>query len=432
MQVNSYVKGGLSGATPDIATPSWLFVWTALLVFLFPVVVATTNGGGSYVYTLLVLPTLYFGRDWQNLSLWERRILLGFVVAFLAMSLSLVNSEDVRQGLKYLERYLRIVLMIPVYLMLRRYGFALGRVLGGGAIVAVLVMAAQGWYQVNWLGHEFASGYYHKIVFGDLAVLWGALAVVFALTMVRGGLGIGIAAIASAAALYASILSHTRGSWLFIPVFIFTLLWVYRKQFLASRQVVLGGVVAVFALMSVGIWQGERFVQGVERGAEDLRIFMQDPSAGTSWGIRLNLWRNTLLIVEGNPLLGTGLGDFHQDMRAMAADGRSWSTAVEDFGHAHSIYFDALANAGLVGLAATVVTYLLLPFMAFVRGLRRAVTSEQRFYAMGGLVTVLAFATFGLSEALWARNPFVNTYIICIVVFLAGVRSSRARLVKGE
>lgn len=432
MDVRDYASRTLTGTNPGVAMHRWLTWWTAALVFIFPVVVATTNGGGSYVYTLLVLPALYYGRHWQNLSLWERRILLGFVVALIAMSLSFINSEDIRQGLKYLERYLRFVLMIPVYLMMRRYSLALGRELGVGAIVACVVMAVQGGYQVSWVGHEFASGYYHKIVFGDLAVLWGALAVIFALTMARGGLGIGIAAISASAALYASVLSQTRGSWLFVPVFILTLLWMYRKELLANRQMVLAGFVVMLALMSFGIWKSDRFVQGVERGAEDLRIFMQDPSAGTSWGIRLNLWRNTLLIVEGNPLLGTGLGDFHQDMRAMAADGRSWSTAVEDFGHAHSIYFDALANAGLVGLAATVVTYLLLPFMAFVRGLRRAVTSEQRFYAMGGLVTVLAFATFGLSEALWARNPFVNTYIICIVVFLAGVRSSRARLVKGE
>lgn len=426
------MRGALFGAIADASAPRWLVWWISILVFLFPVVVATIDGGGSYVYTLLVLPALYFGRHWKCLSLWEKRVLLGFVVALVAMSFSLVNSDDVRQGLKYLDRYLRIVLMIPVYLMLRRYGFAVGHILGAGAVVATIVMALQGWYQVNRLGHAFASGYYHKIVFGDLVVLWGALAVVFAVTMVRGGLGVGIAAISAVAALYASILSHTRGSWLFIPVFMLTLLWVYRKQLLASRRMLIGGGAAAFALISVMVWQGDRFIYGIERGAEDLRVFMQDPSVGTSWGIRLNLWRNTLLIVEESPLLGTGLGDFHQEMRDMAADGRSWSTAVVDFGHAHSIYFDALANAGLVGLGATVVAYLLLPFIVFVGGIQRAVTPEQRFYALGGLVTVLAFATFGLSEALWARNPFVNTYIVCIAVFLGGMVNSGVRLANGE
>ncbi|GAB4295918.1 MAG: hypothetical protein Kow0096_13050 [Thiohalomonadaceae bacterium] len=414
-----------NGAAPPLLV--WLL---AVLVFLFPVVVATTDGGGSYVYTLLVLPALYFGRNWREISLLEKRILLGFVIAFVAMALSLFNTEDMREGIKFLERYLRIALLFPIYLMLRRYGFRLGHALGWGAALATLVMAGQAWYQVSVLDEGIASGYYHKIVFGDLAILWGALVAVFSLTLLRGRFGAVLAAVSGSAALYASILSHTRGSWLFVLIFLAVLLWIYRKRIASSSQALLGVAAALLVLAAAGLWQGDRFVHGIERGVKDIKIFMKNPRAGTSWGIRLNLWRNTLLLAQEHPLLGAGLGDFHQEMRDMAADKRSWSRAVADYGHAHSIYFDALANGGLVGLTATVVAYLLLPLVAFGRGLRNAITPEQRFYAMGGLVTVLAFATFGLSEALWARNPFVNTYVVCIAVMLAGMVSSNIPLVK--
>lgn len=412
--------------------PRWLVWGGVALVFLFPVVVATTNGGGSYIYTLLLLPALFYGRGWRDLAPWEQRLLLGFVVAFFAMALSLVNTEDLREGGKWLERYLRIALIVPIYLMLRRSGVSLGWALGCGAAVAVLVMTGQAWYQIEWQGQPFASGFYHKIVFGDLAVLWGALAAVFALTLIRGWLSTALTVVVGVAALYASVLSQTRGAWLFVPVFVLVLGWVYRRQLVANRRAVLATVAVLLVVSVAAMWQAERFTNGIRQGANDIRIFMENPSAGTSWGIRLNLWRNTSLIMAEHPLLGIGLGDFHQKMRDMAADGRSWSTAVEDFGHAHSIYFDALANAGLVGLISTVVAYLLLPFMAFVRGLRKAVTSEQRFYALGGLVTVSAFATFGLGEALWARNPFVNSYIVCITVFLAGMANSGVRLAKDK
>jgi O-antigen ligase len=405
------------------AAPRWLLAGLVIAIFLFPSVVATTNGGGSYVYALLLLPALFFGRGWRMLAPWERRVLACLLVALAVMALSLVNSEDLRQGMKWLERYLRIALLVPIYLMLRRFGLVLGWALGMGAVAATLVMAGQAWYQVNWLGQPVASGYYHWIVFGDLAVLWGALAVIFALTLVRGWRGMVLGAVAAAAALYASALSQARGAWLFVPVLMLTLVWFYRRQLFASRQAIATTAAVLVLVGAVGVWQADRLTSGVQRGLSDIRTFVENPEAGTSWGIRINLWRNTLLLVQEHPLLGTGLGDFHQEMRDMAADGRSWSEAVADYGHAHSIYFDTLANAGVLGFFATLFGYLLLPLWAFARGGPVADFPERRFYVHAGVVTVLAFATFGVSEALWARNPFVNTYVVCMVVLLAGLAS---------
>ena len=120
-------------------------------------------------------------------------------------------------------------------------------------------------------------------------------------------------------------------------------------------------------------------------------------------------------------MLGTGVGDFQADMQRMVEDGRSLNPYVAQFGHAHSIYFDTLAKGGGLGFVVTVTGLLLIPFIIFVKGVRRAERPEERFYAIGGVLLIAAFATFGVSEGLWARNPFVNTYVISLVVFLAGM-----------
>ena len=403
------------------AAPRWLTGALPLLAFLFPMVVATTDGGGSYVYVALLLLGLFFGRDWRELATWEKKVLLGFTAGFFAMLLSTLNTADMHEAGKWIERYLRLALLAPMYLMFRRFGLRLGREFALGAALATLLMAAQAWYQVGWEHEAVASGFYHKIVFGDLAVLWGTVAVVFGLVVLQGWQRFVLISVSAGASLYASVLSQTRGAWLFVLVFMFALTIIYGRRVLANRRALTLVVVAALAAGSVLVWQWPRLSGGIESGVRDLQTFMKDPSAGTSWGIRLNLWRNTLIIAEQHPLLGTGLGDFHGDMRRMAADGTSWSPAVAEYGHAHSIYFDTLANGGIIALLATVIGYLLLPFLMFYRALRTAVTPSARFYALGGLMTVLAFATFGLSEALWVRNPFVNTYVVSILVFMSGL-----------
>lgn len=380
---------------------------------------------------LLLFPALYYGRGWSRLSPWERHLLLGYVVVFVAMSLSLLNAEELREGAKALDRYLRFSLIIPIYLMFRRFEFSLGRELVAGAVVACVVMGGQAYYQVQVQGFRIAEGYYHKIVFGDLAVWWAAVAALFAVTLMRGWwvrLMIGLVIVV---ALYASLLSQTRGAWLFVPLLPVIFLWAQWSRLGSSRYWVIAGVTTLLVVTAGVGTQFDRLKGGFERGIQEIEVFVRKPEAGTSWGIRLNLWRNSLLLLEETPLLGSGVGDFQSDMRRMVADGRSWNPYVEQFNHAHSIYFDTLARGGLFGFLSTVIAILLLPLMAFVRGLRRAEQPWERFYAIGGVMLVAAFATFGLSEGLWTRNPFVNTYVICLVVLLAGMVNSRERAEAG-
>ena len=406
--------------------PAWMYGYVSILVFLFPGVIATTNGLGSIIFTLLVLPSLYYGRGWRSLETGEKRFLLGILAVFLAMSLSLVNSENVIEGVGKLERYLRLAMIVPLYLMFRRFELSLARPLAWGALLACLVMAAQGWYQVAWQGNAFASGYYHKIVFGDLAILWSAIVAALALTLLRHKGILALAILAIVAGLYASLLSNTRGAWLFIPVFVLLLVWVqWRTMWLGKRTMLATLLALALILVGAGLSQQEHLLGGISRGVDDLQTFANDPRAGTSWGTRLSLWHNSWQIFKESPLLGTGLGDFHHQMILMAEDGRSWTPAVALYDHAHSIYFDALANAGLIGLIAMLLGYLALPLWVFNQGIRTANCSESRFYALGGMITVLAFATFGLSEGLWARNPFINTYAICLVVLMAGMMNHR-------
>lgn len=408
-------QGAVNGGAPR-----WLVWWVRALVFLFPVSVATV-GWGSAIFFLLLFPALYYGRGWSTLHVWERRLLLGYVAVFAVMSLSMVNAEEYREGVKGLDRYLRFVLMIPIYLMFRRFDFRLGREFAVGALLACVLMMAQAIYQVEWQGKMFATGYYHKIVFGDLAVWWAGVAALFALTLTKNGLArLGIVALIGMA-LYASLLSQTRGAWLFVPLIPAVLLWAYWRRLQLTRSTLIGAVVVIFALATIMAMQSDRLRGGIERGVSELQAFEANPAAPTSWGVRLNLWRNALLIFKESPLLGTGVGDFQSDMKRMVEDGRSLNPYVSKFGHAHSIYFDTLAKGGLLGFVATVGGLLLIPFIVFVMGVRRAERPEEQFYAIGGVLLIAAFATFGVSEGLWTRNPFVNTYVISLVVFLAGM-----------
>lgn len=406
------------------ASPEWLRHWVCALVFIFPITVATI-GWGSVIFGLLLLPALYYGRGWKKLSAGEQRIMAGYVLLLLAMALSMVNAEDLKESGQMLERFLRFSMIVPIYLMFRRYRFTMGRELAAGAFFACLVMAIQAVYEVMWQGESVVSGHYNKIVFGDLAMWWAAVIAVAAVTVMKHWWQRVFIVAAILLALYASVLAQARGAWLFVPLIPVILFWSWGIWLKKTRLWVVIGLVAIFTLVGVTLLQSDKIMGSIEQGITNVEQFTKDPAKRNSWGIRLNLWRNAFLVFKEHPVLGSGTGDFSLEMKRLVDDSRSWSPHVVEFSHAHNIYFDTMARAGLVGLAAMILATLLLPLAFFYRGVRREVEPWARFYAAGGVMLIAAFATFGLSEGLWLRNPFINTYVIALVVFMAGLVNHR-------
>jgi len=402
----------------------WLSRLVPLAVFAFPITVASVENAGSGIGLLLLIAGLFFGRQWDALDDKEKPVLVGFVVLLVVMALSLMNSSDLDTGVERLERFVRIAAFVPIYLMLRRFDIFTGRAFVYGGAVAGPVLAFQAWYQMDVLHEGFATGAYHKIIFGDMAMLAAVLALLGACYAVNSRLKQLAFVAGAAAAIYASVLSGTRGAWILLPILGLFLLWLYRRQL--NRRI-WAGVAAMVLLFGFAAANTDAVRSGLESGATDLRTFMTAPAAETSWGIRLNLWRNSLLILKDSPLLGTGQGDFQHDMVAMTKDGRSLNTYVADFSHAHSIYFHALATSGLLGFAALLIALFYLPFRYFHRHWSPGGDPMVRFYSLGGMVSLIAFAVFGLSEGWLARNPFVVAYVMCTLVFMSGLANTLAK-----
>lgn len=395
------------------------------LAAAFPFVSVSVPGGGSTIYTLFALAGLLFGWGVVVRSEGgERRWWLALLLLFLLATLSLAYSAELNNGVQRLERFFRLATLGLVFAVMVR-----GRVVAGhyfifGLMAAAFSLFVQALYEIHWLKREIAVGLYHKIIFGDMAMLIALLLFTAAITLLQGRMR-RLALLFIPLALYASVMSVTRGAWLVLPFIALTLVWLYRRR--VDRRIWWGvGLALAVAVALVALLRPAPLVGPIERGVEELHIFVTDPARQTSWGDRLNMWRNATLIWWENPLLGTGIGDFNHDTLELIAQGRSLSGDVAQYNHAHSIYFDTLATLGLVGLGVMVVALFLLPGYLFHRAWQQAGDAQTRFAALAGLLTVISFAIFGFSEGWLSRNPFINPYIIYLALFAATLATSRA------
>ncbi|KRG69365.1 hypothetical protein ABB29_09575 [Pseudoxanthomonas dokdonensis] len=145
----------------------------------------------------------------------------------------------------------------------------------------------------------------------------------------------------------------------------------------------------------------------------------------SSVGARLELWSRAWEALRQHPLTGTGLRQFD---RAVVLAPECASSAPPHWcrlRHAHNDLFEWAATMGVPGGLALILIYLL-PALFFLRCIGRAPPGRMYGAAWAGLVMVLAFASAGLSQSMFAHAASATAYALFIGC-LAGIALNEQR-----
>lgn len=167
--------------------------------------------------------------------------------------------------------------------------------------------------------------------------------------------------------------------------------------------------VAVAALLVVVAGAGVQVIPGVGQRlagtVDDARNFMQGKEISKD-GVRLDMFRVTLEIIEEKPITGHGIGTWHQRYIQKVE-----STEIEKHTTPHNDYLLYLSEMGIIGLAGL----LLIWAMQFVAA--RRLGSD-----MGAKLTMLTIALLigGMFNAILRDAVFGLAFMILLAIPLAG------------
>ena len=397
------------------------------LLFLFPLVSA--GGYSSSIYNSVVLVSLFFCWSNTHLTVWEKWLSIGMVLVFLTATVSLFESQSLYEGYKALGKPAHFLFFIPAYLFIRRQAKLPLVALLSGFVLASLVFVVIGYFQRYHSpvdaglhlrdGVPRAQGSINPIMFGQLSVVFAFLQIAV-LIVFRHQAKIWLLVFPIISAFIAAYFSGTRGALSYIPIATLLLIWVYKASLGRAFTLSILGVF-LFGLAIIVVTENplsKMFITGINELMEP----PPDPYAHRSWGSRVEMWRNSFEIFSNHPFIGTGLGDFHDDMKALVDSGFSRSKDPFLYAHhSHSIYFQALAMTGGLGLLALVFGGFLIPALFFHFGWRQADNQWRRFAALGGILTVFAYAWFGITEAWTSSHGGTSGYLLLLIVFLSAV-----------
>ncbi|MCF7970075.1 MAG: O-antigen ligase family protein [Methylococcaceae bacterium] len=384
---------------------------------LMPLLVLTLHIGIHIASIALLILSLFilFRKEGKIQRL--RLIDKFFVVALCVLPIVIAFDCLLRgASFRYLDYPLRFIFALPIFFALRRvtvnmlpfiYGIAIGAI-GAGCIAL---------YQHLYLGIDRVYGTVHIIPFGHIALQLGLLSFaalimyrdftikLILMCLIAGGLGI-----------IGAILSGTRGTWLvIIPILIIWFIYIQIK-IKAKILIILSVFFSLIFLYNANHYIHQRIAQGVEESAD----YFQEQENNTSVGLRLEMWKGSVLIFQDKPLLGVGMSHYRSAMEEKNRQGFIHLPKI--FDQAHNAYLHYLATLGIIGL----FSYLLLLGGAgyyFIFSLKVAVSSEMRFAGIAGLVLVTSYMTYDLTGFSFGHQHSLMFLVIMMVSF-AGITSS--------
>lgn len=156
----------------------------------------------------------------------------------------------------------------------------------------------------------------------------------------------------------ALLLAQTRAAW--ISTLICLLIILFSK---INFKKILISVIPI--LLFLGFFH-KPITRKFNEGLNDLKLIQENNNYNTSWGLRVAMWSNAVQIFKKNPLLGTSLGDYSQDIKELIAHNQSPSKEPIVYeSSAHSNFFHILMCLGIIGVFLFYLSSFFFPIWVF-------------------------------------------------------------------
>lgn len=328
-------------------------------------------------------------------------------------------------------KFLHLLLAIPLYVYLRHTGIKLQYFWYGlvaGAFVATAIAINEVWID----GASRARGLTHPIIFGDIALTLGCMSMA----------GIGwfksratwqtiFPLFALTGSLLASALAASRGSWVAIPFLVIIFFWYIKSHFTAKLKGVFIALLIV-VLGSIYAVPQTNVSNNIERTIHNLKLYSESEIntnllSQNSVGSRLEMWQAAWTMFIEKPFSGIGWGNYREHAQTQVDQGFR-NVAASAFPHPHNQYLSVLANGGIISFIGLLFVFLI-PVRIFVKHIKRPKYEEVRRLAFAGLVLIVAYMSYGLSEVVLERSRPINFFAFYLAVIMAAIYEQQ-RLVK--
>jgi O-antigen ligase len=408
--------------------PKWLSPAACLLIFILPLSSNSIEHSTSIISMLLVLLGIYAWLSNQTggpiLARDEKRIMWTFA-AYFGVSLFFYLAYGLfseHHSLKWrLDHQARFLTFIPIYYLCTRINLKPWVLWYGAAAAAIAygIYSPISLYLISPV--ERVTGAYHAIAFGTVSVTMGFISLAGIRYFLRhGSRRTAIPILAASGGILAGFLSGTRATVIVIPFMVlifFIQLKNFRRPWMLRAILLL--LLVVMAAASYHL-PGSTMRHRIHTGLNDAGAMLKGDHSG-EYAVHLVMWREGWKIFKDHPFTGVGARGYDRIIKEKAEKG-AVPARIAQMPSPHNMYLNDMAAYGVTGLIVLLAVFLM-PLTILGPAARRTGPNQDVAYA--GIMLIVAFMLFAMTESIFIRNININVYLIMTAAILSLVRHHR-------
>ena len=409
--------------------PKYLRAIVFLTVFLLPILCNLVEHSASTILVVLVLIEIYAWitqKKLPGITSGEKNIMWTFAFYFFVCVFFFLANGLFRKSASFhwnLDHELRFLAFVPIYFLFCRTGLKAWTVWYGTAIAAILCGFFSIFYIWNAYSSACASGIHNSLPFVEALrvtcaytpITFGQLSLAFGFMSFAGiryfhkthAALIIVPVMALFCGILAGFLSGTRGAIIAIPflaVIFFIQLGSYRFPWRKRIALVLA-----ITFLSAGLFlmPGSTMDQRFRTGLTQAKAFYHGEGTGP-YAVRLAMWTEAWKIFKAHPLFGTGKNGYKHIIEKKAEQNEI-PEIIEKFSSPHNNYLANMVAYGITGLFILLAIFLY-PLFVLTSVVRK--NSPQADMAYTGMMLIVSFMLFALTETIFYRNINISIYTI--------------------
>ena len=396
-------------------------VGLALIIYPASVLAIPNINGLIFVYFIIAGISLILRNHLLSSQPSRNDMLFYFSVSLFALIglFASINSDFDFAGSK---KFLHFLFLIPIYIYLRHTGIKL-KYLWYGLVLGSFIAASIATYEVLIQGIARAKSLTHPIIFGDLSLVMGFMSLAgIGWFKSRAKWQLVLPIIAVLCGLTASILSGARGGWIAVPFLLILFFWYIKQHFSLKQKL---GLIAISlcVLSAVYLIPQTNVSKQIDRSINSIQLYVNSSInskyRSSSIGTRFEMWQASINIYLDNPLLGIGWGNYQHHAKLLVDKGLRHPSAAS-YPHPHNQFISALVNGGTLAFIGLILLFAILSHL-FILYIKQSKSRETQRLALAGLVLIVSFICFGLSEAMFERSRPTNFFAFYLAVIMAAI-----------
>jgi len=279
-------------------------------------------------------------------------------------------------------------------------------------------------FQRFYLNYTAAFELQMKIQAGDMAMSLAMYTLVIGIYfLIRKAYWVAIFSLLSVIlAIFASLLSGSRGGWIGVPIILFIIFLLYYKFFnkMIISSLIASAVILLASVFSSGIYS--QISDRINNAFNDIEQYITQNNTVSSNGARFNMWEGAILAFKEKPILGWGAKGMEEYRKELVNTG-VLNKANLEFNHAHNQYLDALSKRGIIGFL-TLLAIFLYPLYFFSHSIKaNRENFKIRLWGSLGIVHTLSVMIYCLTQSFFEHNSGNIFYFFVLMLFMAFIRN---------